>query len=386
MNFKKKNLSEHIVQVWALSGALLFFSIFHNLSWANDGMAVQGSKPLKRCRVLFEQPLVKTALDTPVVFTDTGALKVRWHKNPLEQYGPTVTPEGTKFSIWLPNAKEVSVITDANNWQTPIKLTKNADGVWEGFSPEAKQGSQYKYRIVDAQGNIQFRVDPEAPYINRDQSGKNWNGVVWDHSSYKWSDQAFRPDSKMRVLELHPGTVIPGSPYANYREIADYIINHYGDTINFVSLMPVTQHNLAESWGYQVGGVFAIDFRHGTPDDFKYLVNKLHINGKGVILDMVYGHETKDWDTGLAMMDGTEIYFKEGRMGYHPVWGTRLYQYESEGVSNFLLSNLIYWIREYHIDGARIDAVDSMMQLDFYRAQGEWDANSDGGNINYGAR
>ena len=297
---------------------------------------------------------------------------------------------GICFRVWLPNARRVEVIGDFNDWQEGGYPMRNdpQTGNWAVFIPAAKPGTNYKFKILDAQGRIQYRNDPYARFVKQDDMDFEWESVVIDPDRFRWSDQAYEKRdrrARMNIMEIYPGTLIPGRPDANFREIAEYIVAlfrrfHY----TTASFMPVNQHNVKASWGYQAGSLFSVDHRHGTPDDFKYLVNRLHENGIDVVIDLVHSHASRDWNTGLGGIDGTNLYFDD-EMGIHPHWDTYYYDYDRPAVRDFLLSNALYWIDEFHVDGFRLDAVASMLYLDYGRAAGEWTPAPDGTKWNYGA-
>lgn len=316
-------------------------------------------------------------------------VRIKWHHRPLSMLGPQITKvqgkPGVTFQMWLPRAKKVALYTNVDHWQKPHPMIwQKASGLWEVHIPGAGHGTAYRIQVTDSHNDAMFRLDPYAPFIIQDEN-RNWYSVVWDHAKYQWQHANFKAAYPLRILEVHPGTIIKGRPAANFREIAHYIVEHYPG-INYVSLMPIAHHSLAESWGYHVGGYFATDFRHGTPDDLKYLIDYLHGHKIGVGFDLVYGHATSDVDVGLGHLDGTELYFKKGIMGTHPIWGSRLFDYEREEVSNFLLSNFRYLVENFHIDFARLDSTDSMMRLDFGRAPGTWYSDWGQSNVNYGAK
>lgn len=294
---------------------------------------------------------------------------------------------GASFRIWLPNAQKVELLVDRFGWEAaPQPLERQWDtGVWSAFVEGVQAGDRYKYRILDARGQVQYRIDPYARYIVRDNDV--WNAMVVNPAGYRWESGEFSlPRHQVRLLEVHPGTLIPGRPNASFREIADYLVPlARRSNYNAISFMPVNHHNVMESWGYQPGGYYSTNFRHGTPDDFKYLVDTLHKHGIGVIIDLVHSHASKDWDTGLGGLDGTQLYFHEGIMGDHPQWGTYLFNYARWEVRDFLLSNAIFWLDEYRVDGFRIDGVASMLYLDYARNSGEWTPAADGSNNNYAA-
>lgn len=310
--------------------------------------------------------------------------------NRLQGYeflGANPAAKGTHFAFFLPNAKEVELISEANGWaQGTYKLVKdNNTGAWAGIFPDIKSGMKYKLKIKDANGNIQYRNDPYAKHMV--QSGTEWNSVVWDSKAFKWTDSNFKMPERLVIEEVNVRTRTQNQN-ANYRELADKLIPELKkQKVNTVSLMPVHQHNVVESWGYQPGGVFAVNPRHGTPDDLKYFVNKCHENGIAVIFDVVLGHASHDWNTGLGMIDGTELYFWDNYLKEHKDWGTMIYDFRKPHTQEFLISAANYYIKELHGDGLRVDGVTSMLYLDYSRSEAEKAAiwRDFGTNINEGA-
>jgi 1,4-alpha-glucan branching enzyme len=297
---------------------------------------------------------------------------------------------GVLFRVWLPNAKSVEVLLESENFAEGRLLEKDpATDNWEVFVPGVQAGEKYRYRVLDSTGRWQVRTDPLSRYTWRDDArgSRLWSSVVVDPSTYHWQSSNFRPDrDRLRIMEVHPGTLVPGKPSANFREIADYLVKVFADSrYNAVSLMPISHHNLRESWGYQVGSLYSVDYRHGTPDDFRALVDTLHAHGIAVLIDLVHSHASKDEDTGLGHLDGTQLYFAEGIMGEHPQWGTFLFDYDRRQVREFLWSNALFWLDEYGLDGFRVDGVASMIYLDFARGPKEWIPGPDGTNRNAGA-
>ena len=300
--------------------------------------------------------------------------------------------KGTWFAVWAPNAIRVSVVGDFNHWDGRVHpmILDEAAGVYELFIPEVLAGTCYKYEIK-IKGDI--TVLKADPYAFRQQLRPDNASVVYK-SEYKFTDQEWMkerkkyavPDAAISVYELYLGSFrkpeVPGE-YLNYRELAP-LVAEYVTKMGYthVELMPVMEHPLDASWGYQVIGYYAPTARYGTPDDFKYFVDTLHQAGIGVILDWVPAHFPRD-AYGLSQFDGTCLYEPvDERMRFHPHWGTCVYQYGRPQVSNYLIANALFWVEQYHADGIRMDAVASMLYLDYGRKEGEWVANLYGGNEN----
>lgn len=310
---------------------------------------------------------------------------------------------GTYFSVWAPCAMRVSVVGDFNNWDgRRHQMRRLGDsGVFELFLPGIEAGTVYKFEIKNRKGEPMLKSDP---YGNYAELRPNTASVVWDIDQFEWTDKAWMTareteDSKkkpMAIYEMHLGSwirkehaldeegkAIVGSEFYNYREIAPRLAEYVKDMgYTHVELLPVMEHPLDASWGYQVTGYYAPTSRYGTPDDFKYFMNYLHEQGIGVILDWVPAHFPRD-AYGLAAFDGTCVYeHQDPRQGAHPHWGTLIYNYGRPQVSNFLIANALFWAKEYHADGIRMDAVASMLYLDYGKNDGEWVANIYGGHEN----
>ena len=313
--------------------------------------------------------------------------------------------EGVHFAVWAPDAMRVSVVGDFNFWDGRRHQMKKRgpSGIYEIFIPNLKPGAIYKYEIKTKAGLPMLKADP---YGNYAELRPNTASVVWDMSGYKWNDDEWikeraaakdrLKDSPMSIYEVHLGswmqkTVaqnengedINGSQFYNYREIAEKLAAYVKEMgYTHVELLPVMEHPLDESWGYQVTGYYAPTSRFGTPDDFKAFMDHMHKEGIGVILDWVPAHFPRDAH-GLAAFAGTCLYeHQDPRQGSHPHWGTLIYNYGRPQVSNFLISNALYWAKEFHADGIRMDAVASMLYLDYGKNAGEWVANIYGGNEN----
>ncbi len=292
--------------------------------------------------------------------------------------GANKSQNGTTFSLWAPNAKNVEVVVEHGEKYGKHVLTKNeAQGVWtvEVKELDTADNFNYKFRIVDSHGKIQYRNDPLARFIVRNEHSGIWHSVAWDPKSYVWKTKSFVPPKKLRIMEVNPRTRVPGKPDINFRELAHHLVPIMKESSkNAVSMMPITHHNVVESWGYQPGAIFAVNYRHGTPDDLKYLVDYLHQHGIAVFFDQNVGHASKDWDTGLGGLDGTQLYFPEAaHLGEHRDWGTYIYNYARNEVKDFLISSGKFWPEEFKIDGFRVDGVTSMLYRDYSRSQGEKD-------------
>ncbi len=296
---------------------------------------------------------------------------------------------GTKFAVWAPNAVAVSLVGDFNFWDGRINpMRAFGSGVWELFIPGIGSGEKYKFEIRTPEGHVLLKSDPFAFYS---QMRPDTASIVFDTSVYTWTDQEWMEKRKvknlntpMNVYELHLGSWKRGpSGFLNYREIA-HMLTSYCTEMHFthVELMPVMEHPLDESWGYQVTGFFASTSRYGTPADFQYFVNYLHQNNIGILLDWVPAHFPVD-NFSLARFDGSYLYeHADPRKGFHPHWNTYIFNYSRYEVSNFLIASALFWLERMHIDGFRVDAVASMLYLDYGRKEGEWLPNIYGRNEN----
>jgi 1,4-alpha-glucan branching enzyme len=305
--------------------------------------------------------------------------------------------KGVSFAVWAPNAKRVSVIGDFNKWDGRLHPMRSmgGSGVWEIFVPDIGAGEFYKYEIKTQSDALRIKTDPYAFAM---ELRPGTTSVVWDIDRYSWGDNQWMTErrtrnvysSPMSVYEVHLGSWLriaeEENRWATYREIAPALAAHvkkYGFT--HVELMPIMEHPFDASWGYQVTGYFAPTSRFGTPDDFKFFVETLHRNGIGIILDWVPAHFPRD-DFSLRLFDGTPLYEHEDpRLGEHKDWGTLIFNYGRHEVKNFLVGNALFWLDKYHIDGLRVDAVASLLYLDYSRAEGEWIPNRYGGNENLDA-
>ncbi len=296
---------------------------------------------------------------------------------------------GTAFAVWAPNARSVSLICDNNFWdrKTNPMIPLGSNGLWEIFLPDLGPGTKYKFAIEGRDGKWVDHADPMA----RQTEVPPHTASIVNESSYQWSDAPWMTDramyqpwkSPISVYEVHLGSWKPGLSYRELaKELGDYVLSQGFTHIEF---LPVTEHPYSPSWGYQVTSYFAPTSRFGTPDDFRYLVDELHKKGIGVLLDWVPAHFPKD-EWALARFDGTALYEHEDpRLGEHPDWGTLIFNFGRNEVRNFLVSSALYWFEEFHIDGLRVDAVASMLYLDYSRKEGEWVPNEFGGRENLAA-
>jgi len=299
--------------------------------------------------------------------------------------------EGVRFAVWAPNAEHVAVIGDFNDWDLARHpMNKRDGGVWELFIHGLSQGAHYKYLVRSKFGHEQERIDPYAFFA---EVPPRTASIVWKLDNYTWGDADWMSARAQRNLLKEPVSVYevhleswlhgPQNEWLTYRELAHQLVE-YVQRMGFthLELMPVAEHPFSGSWGYQVLGYFAPTSRFGTPDDFRYLVDMCHQHGIGVILDWVPAHFPRD-PHGLVRFDGTALYEHEDpRKGEHRDWGTLIFNYGRNEVRNFLISNALYWLREFHIDGLRVDAVASMLYLDYSREPGDWIPNQFGGREN----
>ncbi|MEE9542468.1 MAG: 1,4-alpha-glucan branching protein GlgB [Thermodesulfobacteriota bacterium] len=303
--------------------------------------------------------------------------------------------QGTHFTIWAPNASLVSVIGDFNGWNKTthqLKERPDSSGIWEGFIPGIKKGVTYKFHIQSKkQGKGVDKCDPFGRFAELSPKSAS---IVWDFD-YTWRDEEWMKvrgsrsalNSPISIYELHPGSWrLKGDKenrHLTYRELAHELSTYIKETgFTHVEFMPVMEHPFYGSWGYQITGYFAPTSRYGEPEDFMYLIDHLHQQGIGVILDWVPSHFPSD-EHGLAIFDGTHLYEHEDpRLGFHPEWKSHIFNYGRHEVTAFLISNALFWLDKYHIDGLRVDAVASMLYLDYAREDGEWLPNKFGGNEN----
>jgi 1,4-alpha-glucan branching enzyme len=303
---------------------------------------------------------------------------------------------GTRFAVWAPNAERVSVVGDFNRWdgRTHPMRVLGASGVWELFIPGLGAGELYKYEIRNRHtGAVMVKTDPYG-FMFEKRPGTA--AKVAGQNTYEWSDQPWMAQraksnwlhAPMNIYEVHPGSwkYPHGGGFYNFRELAAMLLPYVQDMgFTHIELMPVSEHPLDESWGYQTTGYFGVTSRYGTPDDFRAFVDMFHQAGIGVLLDWVPGHFPKD-DFALARFDGTALYeHADPRMGEHQDWGTYIFNYGRNEVRSFLIGSAHYWLSEFHIDGLRVDAVASMLYLDYSRKEGEWLPNRYGGRENLDA-
>ena len=303
--------------------------------------------------------------------------------------------EGTSFSVWAPNARRVSVVGDFNQWdgrRHPMRLL-GSSGIWEIFLPGVGEGALYQFEILDAHGALKLVTDPFGTLF---ELPPKHAAVVWNTRKFAWTDDEWihrRRESNalrrpMSIYEVHLGSWKRKSHWEafSYRELAEPLIA-YVKQLGFthVEFLPVAEHAYYPSWGCQVTGFYAPTSRYGTPDDFQYLVNELHRAGIGVIVDWVPAHFPRDaW--ALAQFDGTALFeHADPRQGAHQDWGTLIFNFGRHEVRNFLTANALYWCERFHVDGLRVDAVASMLYLDYSRKQGEWIPNKFGGRENLDA-
>src|SRR6056297_2302199 len=306
--------------------------------------------------------------------------------------------EGTVFSVWAPNAEAISVIASFNGWdpRTHPMRPRGQTGVWELFIPGVTSGDFYKYSIHTMQGQ---RLEKSDPYARAMEMRPRSASVVVDERDYEWRDQEWmeqrverqHPDGRpISIYEVHLGSWRRNPDeeeqtwyWLSYRELAEQMLPYVAELgFTHVELLPVTEHPFDGSWGYQTLGYFAPTSRFGTPDDFRYFVDEAHRLGLGVILDWVPAHFSTDAH-GLAWFDGTHLYeHQDPRKGEHPHWGTLVFNYGRNEVSSFLVSSAVYWLEQFHVDGLRVDAVASMLYLDYSREAGQWIPNQYGGREN----
>ena len=303
--------------------------------------------------------------------------------------------DGTSFAVWAPNARKVSVIGDFNGWdgrRHPMRCRYEC-GVWEIFIPGVAPGEVYKYELKDRFGNK--LAEKADPFAHQAEIPPKTGSVVPDETEYQWRDAAWMKtragrnnrDAPVSIYEVHLGSwkrkPEEGNRYLTYHELADDLVPYVKDMgFTHIELMPVHEYPFDGSWGYQPVGLFAPTSRYGTPNDLRYFVDACHLAGLGVLIDWVAGHFPTD-PHGLVYFDGTHLYeHSDPRLGKHMDWDTLIYNYGRREVRNFLLSNALYWMDEFHVDGLRVDAVASMLYLDYSRKEGEWIPNMFGGREN----
>jgi 1,4-alpha-glucan branching enzyme len=313
----------------------------------------------------------------------------------------SVEKEGVKgvyFSVWAPNAKKVSVIGNFNNWNHKDHILFprwDGSGIWEGFISGLTWGTLYKYAVETARGEILEKSDPYALSWEQNLQAASLVSTTW----YEWSDEEWMEkrwnsnslNAPLSVYELHLGSWVRQGDapdrYLNYRDIAEKLVPYVKEMgFTHVEFMPVMEYPYDPSWGYQITGFYAATSRFGSPQDLMFLINELHKNNIGVILDWVPSHFPGDAN-GLHRFDGSYLYEHEDpRKGFHPDWKSYIFNYGRNEVKSFLISNAMFWLERYHADGLRVDAVTSMLHLDYSRNEGEWEPNIEGGNVNLEAK
>mgnify|MGYP003683005085 CR=1 FL=1 len=332
---------------------------------------------------------------------DINLFKAGKHYKLYEKFGSHMMTldgvAGTYFAVWAPSAKTVSVIGDFNFWiegEHQLNVRWDESGIWEGFIPNVGKGTTYKYKIQSHHNDI--KTEKADPYARRCEHPPKTASVVWE-ANHDWKDAKWMKkrkkhnalDAPYSVYEVHLGSwkrKIEENKFLSYTELADELVS-YVKEMNFthVELMPVMEYPYDPSWGYQLVGYFAPTARFGTPEEFKLLVDKLHQNDIGIILDWVPSHFPEDAH-GLGFFDGTCLYeHPDKRKGYHPDWKSLIFNYGRNEVKSFLISNAVFWLDQYHADGLRVDAVASMLFLDYSREEGEWEPNQFGGRENLDA-
>jgi 1,4-alpha-glucan branching enzyme len=302
---------------------------------------------------------------------------------------------GTVFRVWAPNARRVSVVGEWNGWDGRTHPMRKLipHGIWELFVPGVAEGAHYKFELFGLDGHLHVKSDPFAFYS---EHGVKTASLVWGLGKYHWEDEAWMDRRRqvewhrqpVSIYEVHPGSWRrkEGDRFLTWRELADELLDYVVDMgYTHIELMAVAEYPFEGSWGYQVTGYFAPTSRYGSPDDFRYFVDRCHQRGIGVILDWVPGHFPKDAH-GLARFDGTALYeHADPRQGEHQDWGTLIFNYGRHEVRNFLIANALYWLAEFHVDGLRVDAVASMLYLDYSRTHDQWIPNAFGGRENLDA-
>jgi 1,4-alpha-glucan branching enzyme len=330
---------------------------------------------------------------------DISLFKGGKHYKLYEKFGSHIITKdgvkGTYFAVWAPNAKEVSVIGDFNYWndqEHPLNVRWDSSGIWEGFIPYAGKGNAYKYKIKNTD-TVSEKADP---YARRCEHPPKTASIVWE-DNYSWRDKKWMKarkkhnalNSPYSVYEVHLGSwkqKVAENRFMSYTELADELVDYVAE-MNFthVELMPIMEFPYDPSWGYQLTGYFAPTSRFGYPDEFKFLVDKFHEKGIGVLLDWVPSHFPSDAH-GLGNFDGSCLYeHPDPKKGYHQDWKSLIFNYGRNEVKSFLISNAIFWLEQYHADGLRVDAVASMLFLDYSRKDGEWEPNEFGGRENLDA-
>jgi len=329
---------------------------------------------------------------------DVSLFRSGKHYRLYEKFGSHVLSlngrQGTYFAVWAPNGETVSVVGSFNGWNPnahPLNVRWDGSGIWEGFIPDVGLGDLYKYHIRAYHGAVSEKADPYALQSEIPPRTASVVSTTW----YTWTDEAWMQERHqynglnrpISVYEMHLGSWMrdPENPAGllGYRDVAEKLIPYIKETgFTHVELLPVMEHPYYPSWGYQTTGYFAASSRYGTPQDLMYLIEQLHLNGIGVLLDWVPSHFPGDAH-GLYQFDGTHLYeHADPKEGYHPDWGSYIFNYGRNEVRSFLISNAIFWLERYHADGLRVDAVASMLYRDYSRKEGEWIPNIHGGREN----
>ena len=327
---------------------------------------------------------------------DINLFKAGKHYRLYEKFGSHIVnvdgEEGTYFAVWAPSAKNVSVVGDFNFWlagEHQLNVRWDGSGIWEGFIPKVGKGNIYKYKIQSSHNDV--TTEKADPFARRCEHPPKTASVVWQ-DDYEWKDKKWMKNRKKKnalnapfsVYEVHLGSwkkQIEENRFLSYVELADELVDYVAE-MNFthVEFMPIMEYPYDPSWGYQLTGYFAPTSRFGYPDEFKYLVDKFHEKGIGVLLDWVPSHFPSD-DHGLGYFDGSHLYeHPDRRKGYHQDWKSLIFNYGRNEIKAFLISNAIFWLDQYHADGLRVDAVASMLFLDYSREDGQWEPNIYGGN------
>ncbi|MFK8060312.1 MAG: 1,4-alpha-glucan branching protein GlgB [Polaribacter sp.] len=326
---------------------------------------------------------------------DINLFQAGKHYRLYEKFGSHIITvdgkKGTYFAVWAPSAKSVSVIGDFNFWlegEHHLNVRWDGSGIWEGFIPGVEKGATYKYKIRSSNSNI--TTEKADPFARRCEHPPKTASQVWE-DDYKWKDKKWMKNRKKNnaldapysVYEVHLGSwkkQIEENRFLSYKELADELVD-YVTEMNFthVEFMPIMEYPYDPSWGYQLTGYFAPTSRFGYPDEFKFLVDKFHEKGIGVLLDWVPSHFPSD-DHGLGFFDGSHLYeHPDRKKGYHQDWKSLIFNYGRNEIKAFLISNAIFWLDQYHADGLRVDAVASMLFLDYSREEGQWEPNKYGG-------
>ncbi|MCB0484618.1 MAG: 1,4-alpha-glucan branching protein GlgB [Flavobacteriaceae bacterium] len=332
---------------------------------------------------------------------DINLFKAGKHFRLYQKFGSHILEvngiKGTYFAVWAPSAKAVSVVGDFNYWiegEHPLFVRWDHSGIWEGFIPNVGKGNLYKYKIESHNNGI--KTEKADPYARRCEHPPKTASVIWE-DNYNWRDAKWMKERKKKnaldapfsVYEVHLGSwkkQVEENRFLSYKELATELVDYVKEMgFTHVELMPIMEYPFDPSWGYQITGYYAPTSRFGYPEEFKLLVDKLHQNDIGIILDWVPSHFPED-SHGLGFFDGSHLYeHPDRRKGYHPDWKSLIFNYSRNEVRSFLISNAIFWLEQFHADGLRVDAVASMLYLDYSREDGEWEPNMYGGRENLDA-